>query len=526
MYVLMDLEWYEQKKKPLMLTQIAALTVDENWAPEDLFYSRIRPKYQDVSDWTHMAFSGGSQSDFLNASPLRSVLLDLKSWLREDDILCWWSKGGKDRLDSYLKHYGIALPTEQHRFLQGHITLLAEQRGLSAANPYHMAKALGLSTTAKQHYSPDDVAMVQRLLQHLSFPQAKLLLPTKAKKTKTSSKSHPDMLYQMDIEHNLLHRRDCPHISPGALLTEHETINACITGTATACPHCLGAELRQARIDRNKRIIKGSNYVFVYTPGSSVFHQANCPHILDATVINGFGSFDKGVKAGLRPCKHCQPSVNDQVSKVRLGAPQPLPPKKELQAIVRFNKAKMERKEAELEAMTDQEREDFLALTNPGYGFWAAAGYGTFHSRSCRKMKGLTKIRGFAKYDEAIRAGFTPCKCCKPTKKQDIVYSIPMSNRARANETPADLAALCEKAGYEYRRDEDCFEFLTPVGRWRIHLKSMPVTVDHLNLTMTPDNPYLFHRQHRIFLSLRDAFLYIKRHDDDLWHHGRRAISG
>ena len=141
-------------------------------------------------------------------------------------------------------------------------------------------------------------------------------------------------------------------------------------------------------------------------------------------------------------------------------------------------------------------------------------------------MKGLTKIRGFAKYDEAIHAGFTPCKCCKPTKKQDIVYSIPMSNRARANETPADLAALCEKAGYEYRRDEDCFEFLTPVGRWRIHLKSMPVTVDHLNLTMTPDNPYLFHRQHRIFLSLRDAFLYIKRHDDDLWHHGRRAISG
>ena len=81
MYVLMDLEWYEQKKKPLMLTQIAALTVDENWAPEDLFYSRIRPKYQDVSDWNHMAFSGGSQSDFLNASPLRSVLLDLKSWL-------------------------------------------------------------------------------------------------------------------------------------------------------------------------------------------------------------------------------------------------------------------------------------------------------------------------------------------------------------------------------------------------------------------------------------------------------------
>ena len=51
MYVLMDLEWYEQKKKPLMLTQIAALTVDENWTPEDLFYSRICPKFLTGPTW-------------------------------------------------------------------------------------------------------------------------------------------------------------------------------------------------------------------------------------------------------------------------------------------------------------------------------------------------------------------------------------------------------------------------------------------------------------------------------------------
>lgn len=522
MYVLMDLEWYEQRKKPLMLTQIAAMTVDRYWAPEDLFYSRIRPKYEDVSDWSHMAFSGGNPSDFFQASPLRTVLLDLKSWLREGDVLCWWSRGAKDRLDSYLKHYGIVLPTDQHRFLQGHISSLAKKKGLSTANPYRMAKALGLPTMTKEHYSSDDVKMVQRLLRYLDFPQSNLLLPVKSK---SSSKAHPDMPYRMDVEHNMLHQRDCPHIPSGALLTEHETLNACITGGATACPHCLGEDLKKARIERNRRIINGSHYVFVYAPGSSVFHRADCPHILDAVEINGFGRFDKGKRLGLRPCKYCQPSINNEASKACLGSPHPLPPKKELQAIVRFNKARMERQEAKLGSMSDQEREDFLTLTNPGYGFWAAAGYGTFHSRSCRKMKGLTKIRGFARYDEAVRAGFTPCKCCKPTRKQDIVYSIPLSNKTRADESPADLAALCEKVGYEYSRDEDDFEFLTPVGRWRIHLNSMPVTVDHLNLTMTPDNPHLFHRQHRVFLSLRDAFFYIKRHDDDLWHHGRRAIT-
>lgn len=65
MYVLMDLEWYEQGSKPLMLTQIAALTVDENWETGELFYRRIQPQYEDVSDWGHVAFSGGTQVDFI-----------------------------------------------------------------------------------------------------------------------------------------------------------------------------------------------------------------------------------------------------------------------------------------------------------------------------------------------------------------------------------------------------------------------------------------------------------------------------
>ena len=99
MYVLMDLEWYEQGSKPFMLTQIAALTVNKNWETRKLFYRRIQPQYEDVSDWGHVAFSGGAQVDFEGASPLRPVLEQISRRLREDDVLCWWSRGGKGEVE-------------------------------------------------------------------------------------------------------------------------------------------------------------------------------------------------------------------------------------------------------------------------------------------------------------------------------------------------------------------------------------------------------------------------------------------
>lgn len=39
-----------------------------------------------------MAFSGGAPEDFLSAPALSEVLQDVRSWLREDDVLCWWAE--------------------------------------------------------------------------------------------------------------------------------------------------------------------------------------------------------------------------------------------------------------------------------------------------------------------------------------------------------------------------------------------------------------------------------------------------
>lgn len=266
MYVLMDLEWYEQGSKPLMLTQIAALTVDENWETGELFYRRIQPQYEDVSDWGHVAFSGGTQVDFKEASPLRPVLEQLSRWLREDDVLCWWSRGGKEKLSSCLRHFGLQLPATHHRILQNYVTPLTRQRGVSAANPYRMAKALGLQVPTQQHYSPNDVKVVGKLLQRLDFPQSALKRTAKEPKVKAQPQQ-TDMPFQIDIDHNTLHRRGCDHIPAGVQLTDHQTMNDYVCGLAKVCPHCLGTLTKRERIERNKNIIKVFALYLCLCPG-------------------------------------------------------------------------------------------------------------------------------------------------------------------------------------------------------------------------------------------------------------------
>ena len=54
-------------------------------------------------------------------------------------------------------------------------------------------------------------------------------------------------------------------------------------------------------------------------------------------------------------------------------------------------------------------------LTQPGYGFFAARGYQNFHTRNCSRLVGKSNIRGFDTFSHACRAGYTPCKYCKPS---------------------------------------------------------------------------------------------------------------
>lgn len=157
-----------------------------------------------------------------------------------------------------------------------------------------------------------------------------------------------------------------------------------------------------------------------------------------------------------------------------------------------------------------------MALSQPGYAFWASKGYRTFHRRNCSKITGLSLLRGFPRYQDAVYAGYSPCRHCKPSPKQDVVFSIPITNQERCGETADTLIRLCTEHCLPFEYDMRYFTLQTMAGKWKIDMNARPVRLEHINLVTEPGNKKKFHTQPRLFLSLQDTFDYIMRHDGKL----------
>jgi len=65
MFVLADMEWMANENGHFSPTQLAAVKVDENWNIVDKFESFIRPRDTAFHDWEHVAYTGGTATDFL-----------------------------------------------------------------------------------------------------------------------------------------------------------------------------------------------------------------------------------------------------------------------------------------------------------------------------------------------------------------------------------------------------------------------------------------------------------------------------
>ena len=160
-----------------------------------------------------------------------------------------------------------------------------------------------------------------------------------------------------------------------------------------------------------------------------------------------------------------------------------------------------------------------MAFSQPGLAFFASHGYKFFHLRHCPILAGLTNIVGFNKYENALKNGYKPRRHCNPSRKFDVNYSIPITNQRRIDENISDIFQSVEECGfngYMYRKsekDEEEYIIETSVGKWRIHIFTRPIIVDHINYVKEPKNSEKYHRQHRLFLSFSDTFEYIKRHD-------------
>ena len=146
MYVLIDMEWVTNRHGNHWPTQLAAIRVDEEWQTVDSFSVLFRPKDITFQKWDHMAFSGWTRDNFLNADSLYPALDAFEHWLQPEDILCWWHQEAYDLYIMFTKVAQIRDRVSMVVFLSDYIYgFLAGQKG-AVGSPYKICAARDITT--------------------------------------------------------------------------------------------------------------------------------------------------------------------------------------------------------------------------------------------------------------------------------------------------------------------------------------------------------------------------------------------
>ena len=525
MFVICDIEWAINDKKQISLTQIAASRVDEKWHTLESFFSLVRPQNASFEDWEQVCYAGHKSIDFLHAPSAYSVLTEFETWLKEDDIILWWYDESQKTMKSFFRILFKKSFDVPSKILVEYMPSFLNDGKMRRGNPYHLAQKRGIKTPYLKHESANDVKAIQKLFMGINFPQEMLNAPPPPAPTKESY-TQEDYPYQYDEVDKLLHVLGCEHIPIDHSLKGYSKIDKCLVQKLKPCPLCLKSKMREALHERNQDILSRSQYNYIYSPTSKIFHRFDCHIMLNAHSILGTVTYDAVEKTGRVPCKICKPTRSDEWGArkdVKIQRKTPIRKKlsqrsldsHEKKALGRYKAATEERKAALAGGYSSEaEKRDIYTLTQPEFSFWAGSGYSTFHIRSCPKLSGLKNLKGFKHYDMAIRAGFSPCKHCKPSPKHNTEISIPIYNKVRADEKVEDIRALCDRYQYEHSFNGTHLIIETPVGKWRINVQTQPIKVEHANIGYDKNAKY--HKQHRIFLSLTDTFRYIERHDTTL----------
>ncbi len=520
MYVLIALSKAVNKSYHACPTQIAALCVDESWELKEHFISFIKPKDKSYHNWKGEGYRGGLPEEFLSARSARAVFSDLDAWLFHDDVLCFWD-GESLRLYENICEFVCGKRNERKTKLVA--DYIRSYTGVNTKSPYTAARELKVRTTTMCGNAKSDAVAMRQILQTAHIPHSIF--------AKSITKTKRGDCYGYDLNALLYHSLDCELIPDNAVIAAYQSIGVAVTNNYSVCS-CVKDEFnmkkRQMRMDN----ARARQFVYLYSASSSVFHRMGCYKIADIHTANLRGNVTFSKNSARRPCKMCSPSPDDIYSDEFKSLPSVIAvmnAKKKKQnadneatlsretknALKRLKKSKEERGSGILETpLTAMQRSDVYTLTQPSLAFFAAAGYSNFHLRSCSRLEKTSNIRGFSTYEKACRAGYTPCKHCRPTQKQNLDYSIPIDNQYREDETSQVLADFCKNQGYPYHIDDASFYLETGVGKWIIDTDTMPVKLMHINLVRAPSDSY--HLQPRRFLSLYDAIRYIHRHDTEL----------
>ena len=256
---------------------------------------------------------------------------------------------------------------------------------------------------------------------------------------------------------------------------------------------------------------------YLFTAKSTVFHRRGCRSLLIASGVYGSDSFSACIASGRRPCKLCNP---DSAETRRDGAASDVTSQRSNavnKAIKRHRQAMAERTAIENNLHRSSARKDDLCrLSTTSYAFFAAKGYRTFHLRNCCRISNIQNLEGFSLYADACRAGYMPCKRCKPTDKHNITVSLPIYTRQREEETIGQVIRFCKQNGYDYSEENNFCYIKTGAGIWRLDISQSPYRLEHFNRIKQDEGQPQFHEQGKLFLSITDAVYYIKRHDDGL----------
>ncbi len=531
MYVVTDIEWAINNEERQSLTQIAATKVDEQWNSIASYFSFIRPQNESFEDWSQVCYNGAKPNDFKYAPSAYTVLQEFESWLEEDDILLFWYQTS---CDLYKLMHKILFKSENKRrcvAVSEYVTAFIGKKQTKKANPYKLAVQQRLRVPTIEHLSRNDVSVALSLLKKAEINQEILLAPPPKVEYKVDINVCP-FLY--DTKNKLVHKQGCSSIPQETELKGYEKIESCLKRNFKGCSVCgMTEELREAQKNRNIDILERTQYNYVYIEKSPVFHRPTC-HLLWHTKETLLGSvnYNTAWQTGREPCKICKPTKHDtqkaiRIQSIRAGAVKSRSKPRsttedEKRALGRYKRAREERTVAlNSVGLTEDEKRDIYTLTQPEYAFWTAQGYTTFHIRSCPKLAHMKHYKGFKYYEQALKAGYSPCKTCKPSSKHNTRLSIPLANERRENDTIEELIKMCVEAGYKYNEDKLLFTIETPVGKWRIHTQVSPIKVDHNNLVVGGG----YHQQPRVFLSLFDTFFYINRHDSQLEEKTRKPNS-
>lgn len=526
MFVLADIEWMTNEAGHQSSTQLAAIKVDENWNTIDSFDSFIRPRDEEFHDWNHVAYTGGKATDFLYARKAYNVLVTFSDWLSDEDVILWWYDESEELYKKLMKIIAkIDVPQKMvsiNEYVYEHLAGQPNARG----NSYRIAEGRGIAVNNElKHNAANDAEVMRELMFTMSYPQEKLLEPlVKTEPTIKALSIGVDMDYQYIPENNTIHKKDCKLYTDNPMISKgYPNLKTAIRKGYFIC-ECCKEDYKIALRERNLDTIERTQYTYIYTEESKVFHKYTCGLMLSAKSILGTRKYTTVMKSGRVPCRICNPTPYDQY--------RPLPPQYKVYRMKRSNgnpmtkeeeKAVKRQKGALLErdirlkdsTLSETEIHDIYTLTQPEFAFWAGQGYQTFHLRSCSKLQGLENLKGFKTYKHATNSGYTPCRVCKPTAKHDVTVSIPISNKIRADEKIEDIELLCKNAGFECHYEGAYLCIDTKAGKWRIYTGTVPVKVEHMNIAKNP-KAFNYHKQPRLFLSFVDTFEYIKRHDEEL----------